>query len=136
MDHPDKAEAARPPAELLDELRLRLLRLDQNHPSRPREAAMPGPAADLGEPPDEPSEEGDPEQAGDPEQPGEPEQAGAPEQSDTDPDAGQVTPATGGPGAGGRGADSLTLPGLRSASEAYQPWFMGSDAGVPWFADE
>lgn len=116
MDHPDNADAARPPSELLDELRLRLLRLDQNHPSRPREPAELDQVTESDEPPEE--------------APAEPENAG--DQHGPD----QLAPSAGGHGSGSRGGDSTTWPGPRGSSEPYQPWFMGSDVGVPWFADE
>jgi hypothetical protein len=130
MDHPDKAEAARSPSELLDELRLRLLRLDQNHPSRPRE---PEQAAPTDQQPEEPAEQ-PPERPDRPSQTDELEQADEPEQPDEA--HGFDQSSAGEHGAGSSGADPLTLPGLSRSSDAYRPWFMGSEAGVPWFADE
>ena len=108
-------------------LRLRLLRLDDNHPSRP-------PDSDQAAPPDERPEEPDERPPERPEQPDRSEKLDDAEQPDGGPDLDKS--GADGHGLGSDGADPLTLPGLRGSSEAYRPWFMGSDPGVPWFADE
>ena len=155
---------ARPPSELLDNLRLRLSQLAENHPSAapqlaetgrgpaespPRPSDGPDPAPERGEltGPDAVPEQDEPAgpaaaadgEAGAGEQP-----AGAGEQAAGAGEDGRSGP-DGTPG-GGLGDDLLAgsgaagalggrdLPGLRGTAEAYRPWFMSDEPGSPWWA--
>jgi hypothetical protein len=134
--------SARPPAELLDNLRLRLSQLPENHPSAFRQAydSREGPA-------ETPADSMSPQDSAD-------ESRGS---TDAGVEVGVGTSQDDGPAPGGGSladliraisdtSDSLaetigegmlgdigTLPrGIHS--EPYRPWFMSGDPGVPWFA--
>ena len=160
MDGPDRESdsRARPPAELFDNLRLRLSQLAENHPSAPQRGEETG--RGPGESPRRPDGLGprrdefagrdaaadDGEFAG---------PAAAGRGPGGDGERGPVTaPADGGgalrdPDRGGPDLGDvdlgglelgdvelgdLDLPGLRGASEAYRPWFMSGEPGAPWWA--
>jgi hypothetical protein len=93
--YPDRG-AARSPAELLDELRLRLSQLPENHPSAPREKgdARPRGWPERPEPPERPGRAARPDR---PERPDGPERADLPEQSwkADQPDSGESEPDSG-----------------------------------------
>ncbi len=142
MDVPDRGQA-RSPAELFDNLRLRLSRLADSHPSAPRHGqAGDGP----GERPLRDGADAVPELAppaampeggglARPEPVPEGGELGQPEAA---PEVGDGS-GRGGPGGDLRaaargGLDDLDLPGLRAASEAYRPWFMSGEPGAPWWA--
>jgi hypothetical protein len=143
MDVPDRGQA-RSPAELLDNLRLRLSQLADNHPSAPRRGepgerplrdgadAVPE-GAELARPDVMP--EGGDESGRDGSGGGGPgidgPDGGGPGGGGPDggePDGG----GAGGPMARG-GLGDLDLPGLRAASEAYRPWFVAGEPGAPWW---
>jgi hypothetical protein len=154
MDGPDGG--ARTPSELIDNLRLRLSQLAENHPSAPRSAEpgrWPGePSArrpgwaeavaareQFAGPVDVPEhdEVAGPVAAVD-ETIGGSEQAIGDERTGAGGDgldgsgglAGDVLAAAGDGGALGE----LDMPGLRGASEPYRPWFMSGEPGAPWWA--
>lgn len=149
MDVPDRGQG-RSPAELLDNLRLRLSQLADNHPSAPRRAEAgerpgelplpdgadavpaggdesgrgPGGGGPGGDGPDGGGQRGDRSGAG-PDRDG-PDRDG--------PDGGEADGGgPGGPAARG-GLGDLDLPGLRAASEAYRPWFVSGEPAAPWWA--
>jgi len=144
-------DAARPPSELLSQLRQRLDRLAGNHPSSPAADRPRDVRREPGGEPEEPElpdwldggagersrDEEPPDGAG----PDEPPDLAAPHQADS-PDAAPWPdqPAPADPGdapwagsmdGGGSGPDD---PARQDGSEAYRPWFMSGEAGSPWFA--
>jgi len=150
---------ARPPAELLDNLRLRLSQLPENHPSAIRHTSHDAPAtsehggAPLDQGPRDPIAPQDrisvSESSEDLGGSREPEDLGGPREAAARPDDGQ---ARGGGSLGDliravkEAGDALAgsadtgvfsdvdvfLGG--SQSEPYRPWFMAGEAGTPWFA--
>jgi hypothetical protein len=132
---------ARSPAELLDNLRLRLSQLPENHPSAFRDAVnvRERPAERDGDTAGSPRSARDAVRASDERRPD------APAPQDDDPAAGggslsdliRAVRDTGDSLAESLGEGMLTdigsLPG-GIPSEPYRPWFMSGDPGVPWFA--
>jgi len=145
MDVPDRGQG-RSPAELLDNLRLRLSQLADNHPSAPRRGETGhGP----GEPPLRDGADAV-QEGGEPARPDAMPESGELGQPEVVPEAGDGSgrgaPGGDGPGGDGPGGDGpggpaarggpgdLNLPGLRGGSEAYRPWFMSGEPGAPWWA--
>jgi hypothetical protein len=138
----DQSGAARPPSELLDELRLRLSSLPGNHPSSTRGAAQDRVRADWTGARSGPDQGG----PGEPPVPGEGNVAREPVpggHTDAASDrAGTIPPGPeGGPDASGwapfQWPDAWTaeLPlGWRDETDAYRPWFMSGEPAAPWFA--
>jgi hypothetical protein len=88
--YPDRG-ASRSPAELLDELRLRLSQLPENHPSAPSEKADGRPRG-WPERPDRPDRPDRPEQADLPEKAAQPEKTEQPDSGKSGPDASEPEP--------------------------------------------
>ncbi len=125
---------ARPPGELLDQLRERLGRLELNHPSAcPRPAGRVVAAArDAGEPAAFHDED-----AGHPgELTGESQGAAEPGSvTDAIGDAGVTDGASAGAEAGGAEDWPPLGPGRPGHGDPYRPWFMDGEPGAPWFAE-
>jgi hypothetical protein len=152
---PDRAVpdsgAARSPAELLDNLRLRLSQLPENHPSAVRD---PAPERDrrkdrlADRPVDDAIERSEASAEGGGEQVAEPE-AGADDPGSDDPrgaDRGSFADLIraikeAGDEASLSGADLSAFGefGLFAGSggaDPYRPWFMDGEPGTPWFAED
>jgi len=174
-DDPDPAEEARvrpgvpdgrprSPAELLDNLRLRLSELPPNHPSAPRAAGRVEPSdrarpSGRPAPADQPAPPGEPEPSGQAEPPGQrapderaaadgarrPEGSGdsrGPQPDDADGpglvgEAIRAARMAGGALASTADASGQAMMNLAdqvSPSDAYRPWFMSGEPGAPWWA--
>jgi hypothetical protein len=123
-------DRARPPDVLLDELRLRLERLDANHPSGPGERRAGADRARAAGVPDVPDEDDLPEDDDVPDQDDAPggDEAARQDRADGSDEPGPAA-RTGKPEARRPG-----LAGLAPQAEPYRPWFMSGEDGVPWFA--
>jgi hypothetical protein len=136
---------ARRPAELFDQLRERLSRLEPNHPSAYQpESAGAQVKVDSGnpaDPPAQPLEEAGELEAGDrladeevdlnqEARASEPERAAAGQERGE----GWLTPGADAPGLGEVSSDLLDA-GRADRGDPYQPWFMSGELGAPWFAE-
>jgi hypothetical protein len=129
---------ARPPAELLDQLRERLDRLDPIHPSASRRPEAAAPRRPEAAAPGETGDVGVEAEAGEVAEPGEESRDQSPQNRDLSADQPAASPADGFSSADGPATDSefRTVDVVRSdKGERYRPWFAADESATPWFAE-
>ncbi|HEX6934060.1 MAG TPA: hypothetical protein VF162_18105 [Streptosporangiaceae bacterium] len=142
----EPADRARPPAELLDNLRLRLRQLADNHPSAWRDDdALRDHGRPGGEPPGEPSADAGladgafdeiADETGAENTPGDAADAQAPREGSLA-DLIRAIKGAGGTLSGHADAGLLGTMDLTAggrSGDPYRPWFMSGESSTPWFA--
>lgn len=136
---------ARPPVELLDQLRERLDRLDPIHPSASRrpEATAPGETGDVGVEAEtgevaEAGEDAQDSQRGDGPPSGQESRDQLRQNRDLKADQPEASPSYGYSSADGPATDGefRTVDVVRSdKGERYRPWFAADESATPWFVE-